>query len=240
MRKLNIHWKTLMLTALMAAGVTCPSEAFAAKKNVMCVKTNTGQYFPVVRVSMMVVADGASTFEIVLKDGEGEAGVQSISFEKHEEDIDFSKYQGDSNSEPSIDVSKKIHLVTSTGKLFLMKDFPMLEAQEGNGLINVVGTSTTESGVEYVYFFRGNEEELGIETPLADRQENLTLMTPVSSQLQVSGCGDATQAWVYAPNGQMVGQAPVSNGVCTVSVAHLPAGTYIFKVGQKSLKFIKK
>lgn len=240
MRKLNINWKTLALSALMAAGVACPSEAFAVEKNVMCVKTNTGQYFPVVRVSMMVVADGASTFEIVLKDGKGEAGVQSISFEKHLEDIDFSKYQNDSNGEPYIDLTKKIYLATSTGKFFLMKELPKLEPQAGSNLMNVTAGSVTESGVEYVYFFRGDESELGINAPLADRQEDLTLMTPVSSELQVSGCGDAAQAWVYATNGQMVAQAPVSNGVCTVSVAHLPAGTYIFKVGLKALKFIKK
>ena len=233
-------WKTLALTALMAAGVACPSEAFAVEKNVMCVKTNTGQYFPVVRVSMMVVADGASTFEIVLKDGKGEAGVESVSFEKHLADIDFSKYQGGSNGEPYVDLTKKIYLMTSTGKYFLMKTLPTLEPQAGTSLLSVVAGQTTEKDVEYVYFFRGDEDQLGINAPLADRQENLVLMTPVSSELQVSGCGDAAQAWVYASNGQMVAQAPVSNGACTVSVAHLSAGTYIFKVGLKSLKFIKK
>lgn len=240
MRKSNISWKTLALTALMAAGVACPSEAFAVEKNVMCVKTNTGQYFPVVRVSMMVVADGASTFEIVLKDGKGEAGVESVSFEKHLVDIDFSKYQGGSNGEPYVDLTKKIYLMTSTGKYFLMKTLPTLEPQAGTSLLSVVAGQTTEKDVEYVYFFRGDDDQLGIDAPLADRQENLVLMTPVSSELQVSGCGDAAQAWVYASNGQMVAQAPVSNGACTVSVALLPAGTYIFNVGQKSLKFIKK
>jgi hypothetical protein len=81
------RWKIWGLAALMVAGLGTSTDAMAAKQ-VMCVKTNTGQYIEVARVSMMVVADGASTFEIVVKDGEGATGVESISFEKHESDID--------------------------------------------------------------------------------------------------------------------------------------------------------
>ena len=65
-----------------AAVLLCAPQAFA--KNVMCLKTNTGQYIEMARVSMMVVPDGGSTFEIVVKDGEGATNVESISFEKHE------------------------------------------------------------------------------------------------------------------------------------------------------------
>ena len=95
MEALKHIWKKMALAALILAGMgySVDVQAAASKKNVMCVKTNTGHYFPVVRVSMMVVADGASTFEIVLKDGEGEANVESISFEKHEEMIDFELYR---------------------------------------------------------------------------------------------------------------------------------------------------
>jgi hypothetical protein len=70
MRTVKQRWKTFAITAILAAGIGCPlgASAAASEKEVMCVKTNTGKYFPVVRVSMMVIADGASTFEIVLKD----------------------------------------------------------------------------------------------------------------------------------------------------------------------------
>ena len=83
MRTVKQHWKTLTLAAIVAAGLGSATDANAAasKKNVMCVQTNTGNFFPVIRVSMMVVPDGGSTFEIVLKDGQGEAGVQSVSSE---------------------------------------------------------------------------------------------------------------------------------------------------------------
>lgn len=239
MRTSTLNWKAGLLATILAAG--CAVQAQAAEKNVICVKTNAGQYVPVVRVSMMAVADGASTFEIVLKDGPSLTGVESISFEKHLVDIDFSKYKEDASGSISVDYTKKIYLMTSTGKYFTFKTLPTLEPVAGTSLFNVVSGSTTEPGVEYVYFVRSNnEDELGISAPLADNYENLTLETPVSTQLQLSGCGDADRAVVYATNGQQVAQAGVANGSTTVQVGHLPAGTYVVQVGKKSLKFIKK
>ena len=75
------RWKPFSLAALMAVGLFGLSNKADAAK-VMCLKTNTGQYIEVVRVSMMVVADGASTFEIVVKDGLGATNVESISPEQ--------------------------------------------------------------------------------------------------------------------------------------------------------------
>lgn len=239
MRTFKLNWKAGLFAALLAAG--CAVQANAAEKNVICVKTNSGQYVPVVRVSMMVVADGASTFEIVLKDGPSLTGVESICFEKHLVDIDFSKYKEDASGTIPVDYTKKIYMMTNTGKYFTFKTLPTLEPQAGTNLFNVVQGNTTEPGVEYVYFVRSNDEtELGISAPLVDNYEKLTLETAVSTQLQLSGCGDADRAVVYATNGQQVAQAGVANGQTTVQVAHLPAGTYVVQVGMKSLKFIKK
>lgn len=239
MKTVKLNWKAGLFAAIFAAGFAV--QANAAEKNVMCLKTNAGQYVPVVRVSMMAVADGASTFEIVLKDGPSLTAVESISFEKHLVDIDFSKYQVDANGSIAVDYTKKIYMMTNTGKYFTFKTLPSLEPMAGTSRFNVVQGNTTEPNVEYVYFVRSNDEaELGISAPLVDNYEKLTLETAVSTQLQLSGCGDADRAVVYATNGQQVAQASVLSGACTVSVAHLPAGTYVVKVGKKSLKFIKK
>ena len=50
MRTVKQRWKTLALAAIVAAGLGCSVDAEAAAKlqNAMCVKTNTGNYFPVV------------------------------------------------------------------------------------------------------------------------------------------------------------------------------------------------
>lgn len=221
----------------------CAYQAIAAE--VMCLKTNAGQYIEVVRVSMMVIPDGGSTFDILVKDGEGAANVQSISFERHESDINLSNYSGSSSGGQAPDYSKPFFLLTSTGKYFFMKDKPELISKDGSDKFDVKVGNTTESDVAKIYFFRGTEEEAaqtaGIDTPkTVVAEEKLTLMSPISSQMTISGCGAAVEAELYAADGRMVGKAPVSNGVTTVYVGHLTRGVYFVKVGKKSLKFMKK
>ncbi len=246
MRTVKKRWKALALSALVAAGLGCSADAQAAasKKNVMCVKTNTGNYFALARVSMMVVADGASTFEIVLKDGEGEANVQSVSFEKHEEMIDLSLYQGNNPyGDRQIDLMKPVFIITSSGKYYKMSQMPEMTVEEGTNKIDLKVGSTTEKGLSAVYFFRGPEEAItGIEAPVmgAPAQEKLQLMTPIREQMTISGCGDALRAQVYSLDGKMLAEASVSNGVTTIQVGHLPAGAYVVRVGHKALKFTKK
>lgn len=228
---------------LSVAVMLCAYQAIATE--VMCLKTNAGQFIEVVRVSMMVIPDGGSTFDILVKDGEGAANVQSISFEKHESDIDLSKYSGNSSGYGETpDYSKPFFLMTNTGKFFYMKDKPELIAKEGSNNFDVKVGSTTESDVAKIYFFRGTEEEAGqaagIETPKTVAEENLVLTSPISSQMTISGCGAAVEAVLYAADGRMVGKAAVSNGVSTVQVGHLTRGVYFVKIGKKSLKFIKK
>ena len=230
---------------LSFAVMLCAYQAIATE--VMCLKTNAGQFIEVVRVSMMVIPDGGSTFDILVKDGEGAANVQSISFEKHESDIDLSKYSGNSSGYGEApDYSKPFFLMTNTGKYFYMKEKPELIAKDGSDKFDVKVGSTTESDVAKIYFFRGTEEDAaqlatGIDTPkTVVEEEELTLMTPISSQMTISGCGAANQAVLYAADGRMVGEAPVSNGITTVQVGHLTRGVYFVKIGKKSLKFIKK
>ena len=248
MRTVKQRWKTLAFAAMMVAGLGCSLDASAAasKKNVMCVKTNTGQYFPVVRVSMMVVADGASTFEIVLKDGQGEAGVESISFEKHDEMIDFNLYKTESDGLPYIDLMKTSWLLTSTGKYFKTVNVTSMLAKEGSDKFDVLTKTGVENNVSSVYFVRGDEDVAketvtGIDKAIfAPTQEKLQLMTPIREQMSISGCGNATKAVVYAMDGKQVAQAAVDGGNTTIYVGQLPAGIYIVNVGNKSLKFTKK
>jgi len=239
------RWKNLAFAAAIATvGVGLATDAMAAvsKKNVMCVKTSTGNYFPVIRVSMMVVPDGGSTFEILLKDGKGEANVQSISFEKHEVEIDFSLYQGDENGDRFIDSSKPSYLLASTGKFWKMIELPVMKVQEGTDKIDIEVGGTIEKNVTAVCFYRGDEEGIsGIDEPVvATAQQKLQLMTPVYEQMTISGCGDAPRAQVYSLDGKLMTEAAVSNGVTTVQVGHLNAGVYVVRVGNKSLKFTKK
>ena len=163
MRTVKQRWKTLAFAAIVAAGLGCSADAEAAAKlqNAIGVKTNTGNFFPVVRVSMMVVPDGGDTFEIVLKDGQGEAGVKSISFEKQQVEIDYTLYNEKKEEQPSVDYSKPFYVFTNTGKFWKMKDAqPVLTVQEGTSLMTVTAGSDVEKNVSEIRFFRGTEEEL--------------------------------------------------------------------------------
>lgn len=237
---------------MMVAGLgySVDAEAAAKLQNAIGVKTNTGKFFPVVRVSMMVVPDGGDTFEIVLKDGQGEAGVKSISFEKQQVEIDYTLYNEKKEEQPTVDYSKPFYIFTNTGKFWKMKDVqPVLTVQEGTSLMTVTAGSVVEQNVSEIRFFRGTDDELadamknstGIENlATAPAAENLQLQTPISEQMTVSGCGDAAQALVYALDGKQVAAAPVASGVTTIYVGQLPAGVYVLRVGNKALKFTKK
>jgi len=248
MRTVKQRWKTFAFAAIVAAGLSCSVDANAAasKKNVMCAKTNTGHYFPVVRISMMVIADGASTFEIVLKDGEGEAGVESITFEKHEEMIDFNLYRTESDGQPYIDLTKTSWLLTSTGKYFRTVDVVSLLAKEGSEKFDIMSKTGMESDVKSVYFFRGDEDSVkdqitSIDAPFGTPNvEKLQLLTPVREQMSLSGCGNATTAQVFSLDGRIQAEAAVSGGNATIYVGQLPAGVYVVRVGNKALKFSKK
>lgn len=244
MRTVKQRWKTLAFAAIVAAGLGCSVDANAAasKKNITCLKTNTGNFFPVVRVSMMVVPDGGSTFEIVLKDGQGEAGVQSVTCEKHEVEIDLSQYQGDPYADKTIDMTKPIFMLLSNGKYYKMKELPEITVQEDSKKMNVKVGATTEKDLSAIYFYRGEEDGItGIDDPMtATAEEKLQLMTPISEQMTISGCGDAFRAQVFSLDGKMMTEAAVSNGVTTIQVGQLKAGVYVVRVGKKALKFTKK
>lgn len=243
--KRRVFAPLFLATALAAV----PLTADAAGKNLMCLKTNTGQYIEVVRVSMIAVADGKSTFEIVVRDGQGATNVQSVSFEKHESNLDLSAYAYDSNgnpTEPTPSMSDPVWLITSSGNHYKVMNVTSLSSVGTDGSYNVVTNTGAVEKVKSVRFFRGKEANIpsiptGIQTPQAvDNTEHLQLQTLVSQQLSLTGCGNAKTAVLYNTSGAQVGGAAVSNGSTTIQVGHLPAGIYIVKVGNKSLKFTKK
>ena len=244
MKSIKLSWKNFLFAVIAVAGLTFSTQASAAEKeqSVMCLKTNTGNYYPVIRVAFMVAADGGDTFEIVLRDGQGEAGVKSVSFEKNRQKIDLDKYKRASSTSgyPSPDFTKKIYLITNTGKYFTFTSLPTLKPQAGTDKYDVEIGNTTEKGVSAIWFYRGDEQgATDIDAPIA-QDEALELMTPVSQQMQISGCGNAKKAMVFATDGKKVAEASVLDGTATVQVGNLTSGVYIVKVGNKSLKFLKK
>lgn len=241
MKKFTLNLKVFIMAALMAWGFICPQQSAAAEKDVTvwCVKTNTGNYYPVLNVSMLVVPDDGKTFEIVLKYGTGETGVTDITFEKHKEKLDFDLYKPQTGGAVSPNLNQYIYMITNTGKYFMFKTVPTLKPVAGTDKFDIVYDDATEKEVSKVHFVR-TDNITGIDAPVMDEEENLTLQTPISSQMQISGCGDAKIAEVYSTGGAKVAQAEVNAGAATLHVSDLAAGVYVVKVGKKSLKFVKK
>lgn len=245
MRKFTLKFKALAMLALLTIGIAVPNNASAAERNVnvWCVKTNTGNYYAIINVSMMVVADDGKSFEIVPKYGKGEAGVTNVSFEKHTVSVDFDLYIPKKGGAAIPNLNQYIYMITNTGKYFQFKTVPTLKPVAGTNKFDVVYSDVTEKNVSQIHFVRTDNIDnymAGIDVPVMDQEESLQLMTPIEYQMQISGCGNATKAVVYSVSGNQVADAAVSNGCTTIQVGHLTPGVYVVKVGKKSLKFVKK
>lgn len=247
--KTVLQKKKILMPLLLLAAAWMPAQEIAAQKNVMCLKTNTNKYIECCRVSMIVVVDGGSTFDILTKDGDGAQGVSSISFEKHSSNIDLSGYQGNSaDGSVYIDVSLPVWLQTDKGDNMKVNNVSMLANVDGSRFEVLAKSGTNLTDVRYVTFYRSktawNAQTNGGATAIDPVKqgdiEQLQLLTPVYTQLSLSGCGDAKTAVVYSLNGTQVGGAKVEGGCTNVNVADLPAGIYVVKVGKKALKFTKK
>ena len=187
---------------------------------------------------MLANVDADGKFEIVTRDGQGAVGVKNVRFARglSSESGGFQPYQ--ENNEPTEPLSGPLYLITNKGEQQPLSNVSMLANIDQQGKFEVVlhdGNNLTQ--VEYVTFSIG-KTDTSISPMVADNM--LRLLTPVHSELKLSGCGDAQTATVYDIKGREAASAPVVNGTTAISVTHLPTATYIVKVGNKALKFIKK
>ena len=191
------------------------------------------------RVQMLANVDADGKFEIVTRDGQGAVGVRNVRFARglNENSGGFQPYQ--ENPEPTEPLSGPLYLFTDKGDKQPLSNVSMLANIDQQGKFEVVLRSGDNlTGVQYVTFNIGAEGTGIQQQTVVDNM--LRLLTPVHSELKLSGCGDAQTAIVYDIKGSEVASAPVVSGTTTISVTHLPAATYIVKVGSKALKFIKK
>ena len=204
-----------------------------------CLITDQNDSIAMSRVQMLANVDDDGKFEIVTRDGQGAVGVRNVRFARglNEYSGGFQPYQED--PEPTEPLSGPLYLFTDKGDKQPLSNVSMLANIDQQGQFEVVLRSGNNlTGISYVTFNIG-AEGTGIQQQLAV-DNMLRPLTPVHSELKLSGCGDALTAVVYDIKGSEVASAPVVSGTTTINVTHLPAATYIVKVGSKALKFIKK
>ena len=203
-----------------------------------CLITDSNDSIAMGRVSMVANVDGNGTFEILTKYGDGASDVKNVRFARGLTALSGGFEPNYSEAEPEPEpLPGPLYLITNDEREQPMQNVAMLANVDSQGKFEVVlhaGNNLT--GVEYVTFRVG--EGNAIRSTRTDRV--LTLLTPVHFELKLSGCDGAAQAVVYDLNGREQARATVVNGATTISVAHIPAGVYIVKVGNKSLKFTKE
>lgn len=202
-----------------------------------CLITDRGDSIAMSRVQFLANVDAEGKFEIVTRDGGDYTEVRNVRFARglNESSGGFEPYQEQQQETP---LSGPLYLITNKGGEQPLSNVSMLANIDQSGRFEVIlhaGNNLTD--VEYVTF-RVGTDPVGIRQSAAPN--TLRLLTPVHSELKLSGCGDATQAIVYDLKGADVAEAPVVNGTTTISVTHLATGVYVVKIGDKNLKFVKK
>ncbi len=123
-----------------------------------CLKTDQGQYIEMARVSMLVAVDGQSTFEVVVREGQGAVGVSSITFEQHE-----SSYVAlDDGELPVSTETGPWCMITDQGDSIAMSRVQLLANVDGTNQFEIVTSDgANRVGVTNVRFGRGTSENSG-------------------------------------------------------------------------------
>ena len=157
MRKLKTVRNRLLKTLALLVLPFVPIDV-GAQDMQWCLKTDQGQFIEMARVEMLVAVDGQSTFEVVVRQGQGAVGVKSITFELHESD-----YVAPADDEPIVDTATGPWcLITDPGDSIAMSRVEMLANIDGTNQFEVVTTDGANStGVTNVRFGRGLSNSSG-------------------------------------------------------------------------------
>ncbi len=142
-------------------------------QRVWCLRTDKGQLIEMSRVKMLAAADGQSTFEVIVRDGQGATGVESISFEQHE-----SAYvpEAISDDPPLVNETGPWCIITDSGDSIAMSRVTTLANADGRRQFEIVtNDGDNKVGINTVYFGRGKTATSGNFKPItvSDKPEKL-------------------------------------------------------------------
>ena len=151
MKKLKTERIRLLKALVLLALPLVPFDV-GAQDLQWCLKTDQGQFIEMARVEMLAAVDGQSTFEVVVRKGQGAVGVKSITFELHESD-----YVAPADDEPIVDTGTGPWcLITDSGDSIAMSRVQMLVNIDDSNQFEVVTTDGANStGVTNIRFARG-------------------------------------------------------------------------------------
>lgn len=127
-------------------------------------------------------------------------------------------------------------LETDTEVSIPVKDVSFLMASDNAPYFFVVTADDLYPGVTRATFAKRNVSAID---KVASEQLTVT-PTIVNSTLYISGCGKGESIAVVSLSGQTCLVTVAVDGNATLDVSGLSSGTYILRVGDRSVKFIKR
>ena len=140
----------------------------------------------------------------------------------------------------SLNAAEKVWcIVTDSGQKIAMSNVSFMLASDASESLNIVcNNGIVIYNVAKITFEIA--EPTGISDITDDSEEPSFKILPASSSLQIMGCAEGSKISVYDGSGRIVSQSIVTSSNHEVSLMGLPSGIYILRVGNKSIKFIKK
>lgn len=164
---------TVLLTGLLLLPLRAMSQDI---QKVWCLKTDKEQLIEMSRVVMLASVDGQTTFEVVVRCGQGATGVKSVTFELHE-----SNYSPEviSDDPPVVTGDGPWCLISDKGDSIAMSRVQMLANVDGSHLFEVITSDGANLvGVGNVYFGRGQSATSGNFIPIEEGDSPKQLDNP--------------------------------------------------------------
>lgn len=139
----------------------------------------------------------------------------------------------------SLSAAEKVWcIVTDSGQKIAMSNVSFILASDASETLSIVcNNGNVAYRVSKITFEQA--EPTGISDIKDDSESSFTLL-PASSSLLISGCAENTTVSVYDGSGRLVRQSVITSGSHEISLSGLTPGVYILKVGNRSIKFLKK
>lgn len=130
------------------------------------------------------------------------------------------------------------HVVTNEKEYIPISDLAYMLFSDNNETFSIVrNDNSTIDGLTSISFA---SVPLSVKSVSSEKISLALYPNPVTSQLILKGLNDKTHISVLDINGRVVIDTTIDSTNTRIDVAHLPAGMYILKAKETSVKFIKK
>ena len=128
-------------------------------------------------------------------------------------------------------------MITQKGQTLFMNNVGYILNSDGSSSFTIVmNDNSTIDDVTKVTFAKVDPS--GVKT--IEYDSDGVYAKEVEGSLIITGCHAGNQAEVYSANGQVMRSQALCGDSCDIDVSTLPKGVYVLRIGNTSVKFLKK